>query len=93
MNSETVLFIITIGNFLVLLWSANRSARKDKYEELSGLVTTLQEQIRIEREARENLQEELNTERKQRMRIETWARTLVRQLEDNHITPAPFIED
>jgi hypothetical protein len=93
MQSVDVVIALTgVITVIVALITAATSARRSAFDELKQVVETLQKSLDIERSRREELEKSFLNERDQRIRIENWARRLVKQLQDVNITPAEMEE-
>lgn len=79
MEIEIVTALTAIIAVVVSLITATSAAKQSAFESLKKVVDELQEQ--------------LDEERKRRQKVERWARLLVKQLQENGIVPAPFESD
>ncbi len=90
---EIVVVLTGVISVIVALVSALTSARRSAFEELRQVVDTLQKSLEEEKKRRIELEAAFIFERNQRIKIETWARKLVRQLQVANIVPAEMDED
>lgn len=79
MSIEIITVLTAIIAVLVSLVTATTAAKQSAFEQLKKLV--------------DDLQEELRKEREHRIKVEKWARKLVKQLQDHGIEPMPFETD
>lgn len=94
--------VAVIVSLITALSSAKQSAFNDLKKVVDELRTSLKDEkergdrleneLNIERERNDKLEEMVNEERHARQRVERWARHLVKQLEDAHITPVELME-
>ncbi len=90
---EIVVVLTGVISVIVALVSALTSARRSAFEELRQVVDTLQKSLEEEKKRRVELEAAFIDERQQRIKIENWARKLVRQLQVANIVPAEMDED
>ena len=85
---EIVIALTGVVTVLVSLGTVMTTARRSSFEELRQVVDTLQRSLDDEKLRRKELEVAFIDERNQRIKIETWARKLVRQLQVANIVPA-----
>ena len=89
---EIVIALTGVVTVLVSLGTVMTTARRSSFEELRQVVDTLQRSLDDEKLRRKELEVAFIDERLQRMKIENWARKLVRQLQVANIVPAEMDE-
>lgn len=90
---ELLIGVTGIITVIVSLLTALTSARRSAFDELKQVVDTLQRSLDEEKKRRVELEAAFIDERKERIKIENWARKLVRQLQVANIVPAEMDEE
>ncbi len=88
---ETVEIIIAMTGVITVIVSLGTvmtTARRSSFDELKQVVDTLQKALDEEKLRRKELEIAFINERNERIKIENWARKLVRQLQVANIVPA-----
>lgn len=89
---EVVIALTGVVTVVVSLGTVMTSARRSSFDELKQVVDTLQKSLEEEKMRRRELEVAFINERQERMKIENWARKLVRQLQVANIVPAEMDE-
>ena len=90
---EVVIVLTGVVSVIVALITAVTSTRRSAFDELKQVVDALQKSLDDEKKRRNELETAFINERSHRMRIENWARRLVRQLEVANIVPAELDDE